>query len=209
MHAIADWLIGIVETVPSWAIYLITCAVVFSETATLVLGLVMPSEALLLAAGVAAAVGSTQIVALIVAVCVAAVAGDMAGYWIGRTSGPHLKSSRAGQRFGERRWAHAEERINADGVVAVATGRWIAYVRTLLPLVAGMTRMRPARFVVADVVGATSWATAVLLVGFFAGATVGTVVLLDGAILLVILAGGWYLFRWWRGRRPVDDDSRV
>lgn len=207
VHAFADWLVDVVGSVPSWAVYLVACGVVFAETATLILGLILPSEAVLLAAGVAAAVGSTQIAALIVAVCVAAVAGDLTGYRVGRTSGHRLMSSRIGRRFGEQRWAHAAERINADGMIAVASGRWIGYVRTVVPPVAGMTRMHLTRFVVADVIGATSWATTVLLVGYFAGAALATTVLFYLAAAIAVTAGLYYLFRWWRSRRVATSDA--
>nr|WP_237421831.1 DedA family protein [Gordonia sp. SID5947] len=190
-----------VESVPSWAVYLVACAVVYAETSTLILGLILPSEAVLLAGGVAAAVGPTSIGALVVAVCVSAVAGDLTGYRIGRSSGHRVKASRAGRRFGEHRWQRAEDRIDRDGMVAVATGRWIGYVRTLVPPVAGMTRMRPARFVAADLIGATTWATTVLLVGYFAGAALGTTLLLYATVALVLVAGGWYVWRRWQRRR--------
>lgn len=200
MHAIADWLVAIVESVPSWAVYLVACAVVYAETSTLILGLILPSEATLLAAGVAAAVGPTSIGALVTAVCVSAIAGDVTGYWIGRSSGHRVKQSRVGRRFGEHRWQRAEERIDQDGMIAVVTGRWIGYVRTLVPPVAGMTRMRPLRFGIADVIGVTTWATTVLLVGYFAGAALGTTLLLYAGAGVVALAGGWYLWRWWQER---------
>ncbi|ROZ99292.1 DedA family protein [Gordonia sp. OPL2] len=201
MHTIADWLVEVVRSVPSWAVYLVACAVVYAETSTLILGLILPSEAVLLAAGVAAAVGPTSVGALAVAVCVCAIAGDATGYWIGRSSGHRVKASRAGRRFGEHRWKSAEERIDHDGMVAVATGRWIGYVRTLVPPVAGMTRMRPLRFGIADAIGAITWATTVLLVGYFAGAALGATLLLYAGVAVVLVAGGWYLWRWWQQRR--------
>ncbi|GAA3704223.1 DedA family protein [Gordonia hankookensis] len=201
MHVIADWLVELVESVPSWAVYLVTCAVVYAETSTLILGLILPSEATLLAAGVAAAVGPTSIGALVVAVCVAAVAGDVTGYWIGHSSGHRVKASRAGRRFGEERWRSAEARIDRDGMVAVATGRWIGYVRTLVPPVAGMTRMRPLRFGIADVIGATTWATTVLLVGYFAGAALGATLLLYATAALIVGAVSWYVWRKVRSRQ--------
>ena len=55
MSGIANWLEGLVSDVPSWAVYLIACAVVYVETATLVMGLIFPSTGVVLAAGVAAA----------------------------------------------------------------------------------------------------------------------------------------------------------
>jgi len=51
------------------------------------------------------------------------------------------------------------------------------------------------------VLGATSWATTVLLVGYFAGAALGTTVLFYAAVALVVVAGGYYLYRWLRERR--------
>ncbi|MGC4962810.1 DedA family protein [Gordonia sp. DT101] len=203
MHVIADWLVELVESVPSWAVYLVACGVVYAETSTLILGLILPSEATLLAAGVAAAVGPTAVGALVVAVCVAAIAGDATGYWIGHSSGHRVKASRAGRRFGEERWKSAEARIDRDGMVAVATGRWIGYVRTLVPPVAGMTRMRPLRFGIADVIGATTWATTVLLVGYFAGAAFGATLLLYATAALVVVAVSWYVWRKWQARRPA------
>jgi membrane-associated protein len=203
VHVIADWLVEVVKSVPSWAVYLVACAVVYAETSTLILGLILPSEAVLLAAGVAAAVGPTSVGVLVVAVCLSAIAGDVTGYWIGRRSGHRVKASRAGRRFGDERWRHAEERIDHDGMVAVATGRWIGYVRTLVPPVAGMVQMQTLKFVVADLIGATTWATTVLLVGYFAGAALGATLLLYAGVAVVLVAGGWYLFRRWQERRTT------
>lgn len=195
VHVIADWLVGLVESVPSWAVYLLACGIVYAETATLVAGLILPSEAVLLAAGVAAAVGSTTIGPLVVAVCVAAIAGDLTGYWIGNTSGWRLTQSRAGRKFGEQRWEAAQERVRRDGAIAVITGRWIGYVRTIIPPVAGMADMRLSYFAVADVIGASSWATTVLLVGYFTGAALGATLLMYASVAAVVVAGGLIVFR--------------
>ncbi|GAA1483104.1 hypothetical protein GCM10009624_35440 [Gordonia sinesedis] len=100
MSALADWLVSVIGSVPSWAVYLVACGLVYAETATLVVGLVIPSEAALVAAGVAAAIGPTDVGPLVVAACVAAVAGDTTGYWLGRSSGHRVMTSRLGTRIG-------------------------------------------------------------------------------------------------------------
>lgn len=201
MTGLADRLIDLIGSVPVWAVYLIAGGVVYLETGLLIAGLIVPSEAILLASGVAAAVGEANVVLLVVLVCACAVAGDMTGYRLGRVGGDRLRTSALGRRFGDHRWEQAQRRIHDSGMIVVGTGRWIGYVRTIVPRVAGMTRMRFARFWVADLVGAVTWATTVLLVGYFAGAVLGATILLYAvfgllglAVLLVV--GKWVISRW-------------
>ena len=202
MSTPADWLVSVIGAVPSWAVYLVACGIVYTETATLVIGLVMPSEAVLVAAGVAAAIGPTDVGWLAVAACVAAVAGDTTGYWLGRSSGHRVKESRLGRRIGAARWAQAEAQVRG-GMIAVITGRWIGFVRTVVPPVAGITRMGFRRFWIADVIGATSWAIAVVLLGYFAGAALGATILMYAAVAAGAVGIGWLAVRWWRGRRAA------
>lgn len=200
VNHIADWLIDQVRSVPVWAVYLIAGGAVFLETAVVFAGLIMPSEALLLAAGVAAAVGPANIGVLIAVTCVCAVAGDAAGFLFGKVGGPRLMESSLGRRFGEDRWERARGRVE-ESVLMVAAGRWVGYVRTIMPRIAGMSGMGFTRFGVADAIGAVSWATAVLLVGYFAGAAIGASVLAYVVVAIVVLVVGWYGVRWWRRRR--------
>lgn len=207
MHSIADWLIDLIRSVPVWAVYLIAGGVVFSETAVVFAGLIMPSEALLLASGVAAAVGDTNIGVLIVVACVCAIAGDAVGFSFGRIGGPRLMESSLGRRFGEQRWEQTRIRLDESGTVMVAASRWVGYLRTLMPRVAGMSGMRFAKFGVADIVGAVSWVTAVLLVGYFAGAVLGATILLYVVIALVCCAVIYVLVMFYVRRRRVAQAS--
>lgn len=204
VDALADWLIEVIRSVPVWAVYLIAGGVVFGETAILILGLVMPSEALLLAAGVAAGIGPANVGWLIALACVCAIAGDVAGYWFGRLAGPRLMRSALGRRFGEQRWERAQQRLNHSGMLVVGTGRWIGYVRTIVPRVAGMSRMKFVRFGVADAIGAASWVTAVLLAGYFAGAVLGATILLYAIVGIVAITALFYLVKWAIGKWHHD-----
>ena len=203
VSGIADWLEGIIADVPSWAVYLIACAIVYVETATLVMGFILPSSGIVLAAGVAAAVGPTNIGWLVVSLCVAAFAGDLTGYWIGRVSGPRIMSSTAGRRFGGERWVRAQNRVNERGMVAVATGRWFGFVRTLMPPVAGIVRMRTANFGIADVIGVVSWGTTISLVGYFAGAQLGATLMLSIGVTIVVGLAIWWTVNRLRRSGPV------
>lgn len=211
MQALTYWLVEAIDSVPAWAIYLIAWAVVFFETSVLIIGLIVPSEATLIAAGVAAGLGDANIAVLAAGTCIAAVAGDHAGYWVGRRAGPLIIHSRPGRAFGERRWDKVEGEVHSHGVVTVAAGRWIGYVRTLVPPVAGMNRMPLRRFTPAEILGACSWATTVLLLGYFLGAAAGArilayTVLAAGGLLLVWF--GYRVYRMWRrgpgADRPID-----
>lgn len=131
----------------------------------------------------------------------AAFAGDLTGYWIGRVSGPRIMSPKAGRRFGGERWVRAQNRVNDSGMIAVATGRWLGFVRTLMPPVAGIVRMRVANFVIADLVGVVTWGTTILLVGYFAGAKLGATLMLSiGALIIVGLVAWWVVKRF---RQPA------
>ncbi|WP_235434362.1 MULTISPECIES: DedA family protein [Gordonia] len=209
VHSLADWLIDLIRSVPVWAVYLIAGGVVFLETAVIFAGLIMPSEALLLAAGVAAGVGNTNLGVLITVACVCAIAGDAVGFWFGRVGGPRLMESPLGRRFGEQRWERTSARLNQSGMLMVAASRWVGYVRTLMPRVAGMTGMQFVRFGLADIVGAVSWVTAVLLAGYFAGAVLGATILLYVVIGLVCCAAVYVLVVFIRRRLAARASAGV
>ncbi|WP_307796794.1 DedA family protein [Williamsia soli] len=200
----ADWIVSVVQSTPPWAVYLIVCGVVFGEAAAL-LGLVLPGETVLLAGAVAAALGSANIAWLIVAASVAAVLGDWTGYLIGRRSGDRITHSRFGGWIGEERWARAETLIRHGGVVTVVSARWIGYVRTVTPFVAGMSHMPTRQYLIANVVGGVLWVVVVCVVGYALGQTLGASLLLYfavGAALVVVAYFG--IRRLWRRRSAVE-----
>jgi membrane protein DedA with SNARE-associated domain len=137
----------------------------------------------------------------------ASIVGDAAGYAMGRSCGPWLRASRAGQWLGEGRWQRSEQLLYDRGPVAVFCGRWVGILRAVVPLVAGMSRMPLGRFTVWNAAGASTWASAVVLVGYFAGdsferaeAWIGNSA---GALLAVALVVGILVagHRWYERRR--------
>lgn len=173
--------------------------VIYCEAAAL-LGLIMPGETVLLAGGVAAAVGETNIVWLIIGACVAAVLGDWTGYSIGRRSGGRITETRFGGWVGRERWQRAEELIRNGGVATVIGARWIGYVRTVTPFVAGMSKMPTRQYLLANIAGGVLWVSVVCIIGYAVGETVGATLMFylavgAGALMLV-----YFGIRWWRHR---------
>lgn len=202
MQAVIDWLIDVIVTTPPWVVYLVVWTLVFTESAAL-LGLILPGETALLAGGVAAAVGSTNIVWLIAGACVAAIAGDATGFTLGRHFGPRIVESRLGRRIGTERWDKVAHAVQHRGIPAVIAARWIGYVRTLTPFVAGMSRMAVQLYLAANVIGGVIWVISVGMIGYLVGAAVGARLLLYGGIVVGVLGLGYIAVTWWRQRHRV------
>ncbi len=209
MQSVIDWLIGVIETTPPWVVYLLVWTLVYTESAAL-LGLILPGETALLTGGVAAAIGSTNVGWLIVGACVAAIAGDATGFTLGRHFGPRVVNSRFGRRIGAQRWDKVSRAVKHRGIPAVIAARWIGYVRTLTPFVAGMSRMPVKLYLTANVIGGLLWVIAVGMLGYLVGAAVGARLLLYGGLIVGVLVLAYFALAWWRERRrqaavPLDE----
>ena len=205
MDALTGQLTSLIEAVPAWAVYLIAIGVVFFETAIILVGLIAPSEAVLIAAGVLAAVGTPHIWILVVGCGLAAVAGDSTGYLVGRGLGPRLGASKLGRRLARRAIRSGHKAPSAgDAVIAVAGARWVGFVRSVSPLVAGARRMPYRRFVLASAIGGVSWTATVLMVSYVVGETLGAEVALIVAISVGVLALALLIFRRWRAIRQTS-----
>jgi membrane-associated protein len=156
------------QTAPAWLVYLLVGVLAFGEAAAFI-GLVLPGETALLLAGVAAAHGHVSLPILLAVGGLAAVAGDSTGYEIGRHGGDRLRRSRLGRRIGEPRWQRAERYVARRGPSAVLFGRWVGVLRSLVPALAGATRMDYRRFLLWNALGGLTWSTTVLLLGYAAG----------------------------------------
>lgn len=190
LHDLSQWLKTAVDLAPPWAVYLVVVAVVYSETAILVCGLILPSEAVLIAAGVAAAIGEPNIVVLCVCAALAALCGDLTGYVVGRRTGPRIMNSWAGRKFGEEHWERAEIRVRENVFVTVPIGRWVGYVRTVVPVAAGMADVPILRYALATFLGGATWSATVLVLAYVLGAAAGVHLI---GILVVVLVGGGVL----------------
>jgi membrane-associated protein len=163
-------------------------AIVFVESGLLV-GFFLPGDSLLFTAGLLASKGQLSLSAVIAVCVVAAVAGDQAGYLIGRRFGPGFLATE--------RWftrpdhvARAEDLFTRRGGAAVLLARFIPIVRTFVPVVAGALDMPYQRFVGWNIAGGLMWGAGITSAGYLLGQTVPSIdrYLLPVIAVIVVLS---------------------
>jgi membrane-associated protein len=152
---------------PAWLVYLVVGAVVLVEDALFV-GFVVPGETAAILGGVTVALGRTDLAPMLLVVIGAAVVGDSIGYEVGHHLGPRLKENRLMRRH-RTRVDQAEVLLRRRGVVTVFVGRWTAFLRAVVPALAGAARMPYRRFLPANVASGALWGTVVVVSGMLAG----------------------------------------
>jgi membrane protein DedA with SNARE-associated domain len=159
-------------------------AVIAAESA----GVPLPGETALIAASILAAQGHYSIVAVIVVAASAAILGDNAGYWIGRTGGRALLE-RWGpvKRYAERAIPPGERFFKKHGGKTVFIGRFVAVLRVTAAWLAGITHMSWWRFFLWNASGGIVWATGVSLLAYYFGKAAADAVQTYGVYALVAL----------------------
>lgn len=174
--------------VPPLLAYTIIAGLAFGEAAVF-LGFVLPGETAVILGGVLAASHQIQLWVLLVTVPIAAIVGDSVGYEVGKRFGPRVLASRP-MRSHQRRLESAQRFLRERGGWAVFLGRFTAFLRAVMPGLAGLSHMPYRRFLVFNALGGITWGVGAALLGFFAGnsyAAVEKTVGRASAILLVLL----------------------
>lgn len=157
-----------IQALVAWAGYIGLFLIVFSETGLLI-GFFLPGDSLLFTAGLFAAKGMFNIYELCILLCVAAVAGDAVGYYIGKTGG-HALYSREDSRFFKRKHLLAtKEFYEKYGGITIVIARWMPFARTFAPVVAGIAEMTYTKFATYNIIGGVSWVLSMTLAGYFLG----------------------------------------
>jgi membrane-associated protein len=151
-------------------------AIVFVESGLLPAPL--PGDSLLFIAGFFASTDAhsndphLNLPLLIIGCFIAAVAGAQLGHWIGERYGVRLFKPDA-RLFKTEYLERSQAFFDRRGSGAVVLGRFIPLVRTIIPILAGASRMPRRSFFVANVIGALIWAVGVTMLGYFLGKSVG------------------------------------
>lgn len=203
MTRLVDHLLG----VPPSVAYLVIGALVFAEAAIFV-GFVLPGETAVVLGGVLASSGRLSLTWLLVLVVVAAVVGDTVGYEVGKHLGPRVLRSRLLRRH-QHRLEGAQDFLRRRGGAAVFLARFTAFLRAVMPALAGLSGMPYLRFLGFNAAGGLVWGVGVALLGFFAGASYAKVEAALGrgsAVLLGVLVLAALLV-WHRRRRARQHET--
>lgn len=156
----------VIQTYGFWT-YLLLFLVIFMETG-LVVTPFLPGDSLIFAAGTFAGLGSLKILPLFIILCIAAIAGDTANYWIGHTIGPKAFSGNI--RFLKKEYLDRTHRFyEKHGGKTIILARFIPIIRTFAPFVAGVGEMSYGRFLSFNVIGGIAWVTLFSYGGYFFG----------------------------------------
>ena len=143
-------------------------AIIFIETGVVFFPF-LPGDSLLFASGFFANGGGFNIVALLLLVWAAAIAGDQCNFMIGHFFGRKIVDSGKVKAMTPERIEKSEQFLEKWGKLAIFLGRFFPFIRTFVPFLAGMGGMHWRDFVVFNVLGGTTWSSAFLLLGYFFG----------------------------------------
>ncbi len=184
-----------IHRLPGGVVYAMVALLVFGEAA-LFIGFVLPGETAVLVAGVVASQGRVNVGVLCAIVVAAAIVGDSVGYAVGHRYGAAL------MRIPLMAKRHAEidralEGLRRRGPMYVFIGRFTAFLRAVMPGLAGMSKMRYSRFLVANALGGLAWGVSFTLLGYFAGNALTRIERWAswGSLgILVVVVGVWLTF---------------
>lgn len=151
--------------------YLGLAFLVFAESGLLI-GIFLPGDSLLFAAGLLAASGFFVLGPLMMIVIVAAIVGDSIGYWFGSEVGEMIFKRKDSRFFKQEYLKRTELFYRKYGGRAVVLARFVPIVRTLAPILAGVSSMKYRVFLAYNMLGGVLWGAGMVLVGFFLGSLI-------------------------------------
>lgn len=194
-------------------VWVVVLSFVFLECA-FIIGLFLPGDSLLFAAGVVLASHGHHVNAwgLVVAATVAAIAGNQVGFLVGRRTGTAILARKDGKLLNRTNLERARTFFDRWGFWAVAVARWIPWVRTLAPMIAGAAGMNSRRYLLANTLGAALWVPTLVMLGYYCAGLLTALPWLNhvvtiGAIIFFVGGTGFGIYRFRQEmRKPVDED---
>jgi membrane-associated protein len=165
---IDEHLVDIIQQFGNWS-YGVLFSIVFVETGIVIMPF-LPGDSLLFASGTLAALGAFNLPTLLILFFIAAVLGDTVNYHIGKTVGTSIpEGSFLGRLVNRERMHIAQNFFNKHGGKTIVIARFMPFIRTFIPFVAGASRMNYKYFIMYNVLGAFLWVMSCTLLGYFFG----------------------------------------
>ena len=146
-------------------------SVIFAESGLLV-GIFLPGDSLLFAAGLLSAAGFLSIGPLMFFVIAAAIVGDSVGYWFGANVGVNFFKKKDSFFFKQEYLKRTERFYQKYGGRAVVLARFVPIVRTIAPILAGVGSMTYKECLSYNILGGTLWGAGMISLGYFLGSVI-------------------------------------
>ena len=197
-----------VEAYGAW-VYALLFAIVFVETGVVVMPF-LPGDSLLFVVGALCGVGLMSMPLSIGLLIVAAIAGNQCNYAIGRHFGPRVFQWENSRFFNKRAFDQAHAFYEKYGGVTIVAARFMPFLRTFAPFVAGVAQMTRRKFTFYDVTGAVLWVGGIVLAGYLFGNIPWVQRHLDKIIWAAIFVPGLLvLLGAWRARRKATKAGKA
>ena len=194
------YLESFVQAYGMW-VYALLFVVIFVETGVVVMPF-LPGDSLLFVVGAMCGVGLMSYPLAVGLLLAAAILGNQCNYTIGHWVGPRVFQWEDSRWFNRKAFDSAHNFYEKYGGITIIAARFMPFLRTFAPFVAGVAQMSRARFTFYDVTGGVLWVGGIITVGYFFGNIPWVKLHLDKIIWAMILIPGLVVM-WgaWRPRR--------
>lgn len=194
------YLEAFVRNYGAW-VYLLLFLIVFTETGVVVMPF-LPGDSLLFVVGALCGVGFMSFPIACAVLIAAAILGDQCNYTIGRYFGPKVWQWEQSRFFNRRAFLQAHAFYERYGGITIILARFMPFIRTFAPFVAGVAEMDRAKFSFYNVAGALIWVLGICTAGYFLGSLPWVKENLDKIIwALIIVPGLIAIAGAWKARR--------
>ena len=190
-------------------VYALLFLIIFVETGVVVMPF-LPGDSLLFVVGALCGVGLMSFPLSLGLLVAAAVAGNQSNYTIGRFFGPKVFQWEQSRFFNKRAFNQAHAFYEKYGGITIVAARFMPFLRTFAPFVAGVAQMTRSKFSFYDVTGGVLWVGGILTAGYFFGSVPWVKLHLDKIIwAMILLPGLLVLFGAWKSRRKPQAGVRA
>jgi membrane-associated protein len=184
-------------------VYALLFLIIFVETGVVVMPF-LPGDSLLFVVGAMCGVGLMSYPLAVGLLFAAAVLGNQCNYTVGRFFGPKVFQWEDSRYFNRRAFDQAHAFYEKYGGITIVVARFMPFLRTFAPFVAGVAQMTRSKFSFYDVTGGALWVGGIITAGYFFGSFPWVKMNLDKIIWAMILIPGLIvLWGAWKGRRKA------
>jgi len=181
-------------------VYALLFLIIFVETGVVVMPF-LPGDSLLFVVGAMCGVGLMDYSLAVPLLLAAAILGNQSNYTIGRYFGPKVFHWEDSRYFNRKAFNQAHAFYEKYGGITIVAARFMPFLRTFAPFVAGVAQMTRSKFTVYDVLGGALWVGGIVTAGYFFGSVPWVKANLDKIIWAMILIPGLVvLWGAWKGR---------